>query len=384
VIADFFATKRPWSRYKDAILRYYLEPYIPKVAKLRKPILVVDGFAGRGQFGDGEPGSPLIICNTVQSWRARGKHISVELIEADAITLAQLEQVTKSYREFTVVKQGRFEVCVSELAARAKSVSMFLYLDPYTVKSLNYSRMKAVYNQISDGASVEVLMNFNVATFMRWALAALKRGDAVPPEAYEDEADYQADDPKERLEIATLNAIAGGDYWIGIANSEAPFATKLDLFTKDYCERLRESFQHVCSYPVKEKYQHRVPKYMLIYATRSPDGLSLMNDSMCKARRDFLTAEFNSDTLFDLTPPTEQLDSAAIRRDVLEVLERKGRMSRGNLAFEVLSTSFCRCLEGEIKQEIGQLLKSAKIFSSTGKVRINDDVTLSVTPFQGQ
>ena len=31
---DFFERKREWSKYKDFILGYYLEPYIPKVNKL--------------------------------------------------------------------------------------------------------------------------------------------------------------------------------------------------------------------------------------------------------------------------------------------------------------------------------------------------------------
>ena len=52
-MSDFFDAKRDWSRYKDFILGYYLEPYIPKVNTLGKPILVVDCFAGRGEFGDG-------------------------------------------------------------------------------------------------------------------------------------------------------------------------------------------------------------------------------------------------------------------------------------------------------------------------------------------
>jgi three-Cys-motif partner protein len=68
--SSFFNAKRPWSRYKDFLLQSYLEPYIPKVAKLRKPILIVDCFAGRGSFDDGEPGSPLIIAKAIQTWRA--------------------------------------------------------------------------------------------------------------------------------------------------------------------------------------------------------------------------------------------------------------------------------------------------------------------------
>ena len=41
--------------YKDFILNYYLEPYIPKVNTLKKPILIIDCFAGRGSFDDGQP-----------------------------------------------------------------------------------------------------------------------------------------------------------------------------------------------------------------------------------------------------------------------------------------------------------------------------------------
>ena len=35
-MCDFFAKKRDWSRHKDFILGYYLEPYIPKVNTLKR------------------------------------------------------------------------------------------------------------------------------------------------------------------------------------------------------------------------------------------------------------------------------------------------------------------------------------------------------------
>lgn len=44
--ADFFATKREWSKRKDSIIEFYLKPYLAKVALLRRLILLVDAFAG--------------------------------------------------------------------------------------------------------------------------------------------------------------------------------------------------------------------------------------------------------------------------------------------------------------------------------------------------
>ena len=83
MIHDFFKAKRPWSKYKDFILGYYVEPYIAKVATLKKPILIVDCFAGCGQFGDGQPGSPLIIASIVKKWYDKGYQVRGEFIEAD-------------------------------------------------------------------------------------------------------------------------------------------------------------------------------------------------------------------------------------------------------------------------------------------------------------
>ena len=46
------------------------------------------------------------------------------------------------------------------------------------------------------------------------------------PNIDDDDPDYLADDPNERVEIKTLNAIAGGDYWQEIALGSLPFHVK--------------------------------------------------------------------------------------------------------------------------------------------------------------
>src|SRR5215207_4821865 len=100
-MCDFFAKKRDWSRYKDFILGYYLEPYIPKVNTLKKPILVVDCFAGRGVFDDGQPGSPVIIGSAIEKWRARGVPIRGLFIESDPENQRQLDAVLSRYGDHT-------------------------------------------------------------------------------------------------------------------------------------------------------------------------------------------------------------------------------------------------------------------------------------------
>ena len=55
----------------------------PQGNTLKRPILVVDCFAGRGEFGDGQPGSPVIIASAIEKWRAKGVPIRGLFIEAD-------------------------------------------------------------------------------------------------------------------------------------------------------------------------------------------------------------------------------------------------------------------------------------------------------------
>jgi hypothetical protein len=57
---DFFDKKKKWSTYKDSLLGCYLVPYYQKILISPYRSIYIDGFAGKGRFGDGSIGSPLI------------------------------------------------------------------------------------------------------------------------------------------------------------------------------------------------------------------------------------------------------------------------------------------------------------------------------------
>ena len=63
--------------------------------------------------------------------------------------------------------------------------------------------MKAVYDQIrTSSSSVEVLLNRNAGTFMRWALAALQRHQEIPVETADELLDQLEDASGEPVELA--------------------------------------------------------------------------------------------------------------------------------------------------------------------------------------
>ena len=145
--------------------------------------------------------------------------------------------------------------------------------------------------------------------------------------------------------------------------------------------RMLSSFTYVASCEIKAKYHHRVPKYHLIYATRHEDGLELINDAMCKARREFLGAEFTKGMLFDLTPEEEVPDLSELRKSLLALVPEDGGLSRKALRLKGLLAHFGRHEVKDYNAAIGELLKSGRLHSGTGKARINDDVLLARGPF---
>src|SRR5262249_34675089 len=159
-------------------------------------------------------------------------------------------------------------------------------------------------------------------------------------------------------ELATLDAIAGGDYWQDIARaSTQTFSDKLTSFATGYCQRLHAMFSHVAWYDIKSRYEHQVPKYVLIYATRHPDGVGIMNDGMCKARRDFLGQQFQKGVLFDLTPAEEAPDFADLNNFLFATLSERGPLSRKWLRNYAIWEYFGRYESKDINSAIGGLLK---------------------------
>ena len=73
---DFFEGKRPWSKIKDRVLEKYMTPYLTKVNTRGQPILLIDGYAGPGTFGDNTIGSPIIMCEAAEKY-AKGNYHAI-------------------------------------------------------------------------------------------------------------------------------------------------------------------------------------------------------------------------------------------------------------------------------------------------------------------
>jgi len=373
---SFFDEKRHWSKRKDKILECYLTPYLSKIATQGHPVLIVDAFAGPGKFGDGEPGSPLIICQSIQKSLSKGLSVPVAAlcIEADRESFSELHGLIEQF-PFAEARYGKFGDYIQEIQEKAKDHSVFLHVDPFTVEGLDWVRMDCVFQHLSiSRMSIEILMNFNARSFVRRGLAALKL--AIPELDLEIEDSEEIDAPLATPpSIEGLNTVAGGDWWQNILQSSSSFAEKVQNVTNVVCERLRERFQEVCQHAIKALPHHTVPKYYLIFGSRHPDALILMNEEMVKSLRTLADlAKPRDPTLFEMRPVELVPDIEKLPPIILKYTSQPAE--RGTVILNVIRECFGRFSRKEIRGCIEQLLKNDKLRSETGKIRINDQVKI--------
>jgi three-Cys-motif partner protein len=366
--ASFFDAKRDWSLRKDQILADYLKLYLAKVSKLRRPILVVDGFAGPGLYGDGGHGSPLIIAGRVAEKLAGGLvPITALCIEYDPTLYGRLERALTPY-PFAQTRRGTFLEHLPEVERLAKGSTTFLYVDPYAIEGLEWAAMERIFRYVRDDRSVEILLNFAAASFVRRGLAAFSL--AVPQEAA-DVADANADPPSAQR----LNDAVGGDWWQPIVRDGATFTAKVEAVTRGYCDRLRHYFREVCEHPIRAKWDDAVPKYSLVFASRHVDALLLMNDRTIKSR-DKLAEQASTPQglLFEVLPPSLAPDVSRLPQHILAHATR--RVNWKALKAAVVRDNFCQYTESQINQAIKALLAVGRLASSTGESKVDDNAEL--------
>ena len=351
---EFFRRKKPWSRYKDLILDYYLKPYLAKVSRIGKPVAVIDCFAGAGKFRDGQAGSPLIIHGRLQDLHARGISVRGVFIEKDKNLFRHLQQSVPTNSVPVTLLKGDFHKHLQMITELAKTHSVFVYLDPINPSHLEFNDLADVYAQLAKGQSVETLINFLTTPFLRGIRGVMERI------IYQEKVDVSSS-------MATrLDQIAGGRYWRKIVEDIAiPDAQKVDQFAEQYANQLSKWFKWRITYAVRRKYADAMPKYHLIFGSRHEDAIDLMNKAMVNARRKFLGAQFVEGQLFDSTPQSESIEPPEIRAAVVMRAKVVGRTTWKLLRVHTTIANPCRYTDTEINHAIKQAIVDG-FLGSTG------------------
>jgi three-Cys-motif partner protein len=381
-IDPFFRTKRSWSKVKDKIVGDYIVGYLKIVPQLRRPILIVDAFAGPGRFGDGSDGSPLIICNAIGERHASHAPMSCIFSDAHPAHRAALTENLATY-----IASG---MCAPPYADCAEAIAhalelgmdstVFFYLDPFGIKELEFEMVRPIYDR-DTRHSTEALINFSFRTFMRMS------GNWN----YADSASEISAKVKQG-KIETLNRVMGGDYWRGIITDPSlDGIAREDALMNAYRDRVREYLPHAYTIPVKEQTDdYTVPgdelaHYHLIFATRSPRAVVLMNDVARNALEPYLR-QFKDGLLFDLTPERYQSADRNFVKTAIVDSVRARPLTRPDIYDAVIPEFFMHYRVKDYRAMIDELVfEDQRLYPDRRAMRrprsLNNDVRLSVNPW---
>lgn len=104
--------------------------------------------AGCDMFEDGSTGSPLIIANAVQRWRAEGTPVSARCIEADPNNVQVSRKAVAPHSRYVDATIGTFKETLPQFERAAKKNMVSLYADSHSVKGLRVDRMQQMLDPI--------------------------------------------------------------------------------------------------------------------------------------------------------------------------------------------------------------------------------------------
>ena len=169
---------QPRTRGKHLVLKAYLDAWLPILGIRSGRILFIDGFAGPGQYRDGEEGSPVIALRAFCEHKARGiikAEVGFFFIEKDKDRAEHLARIVEEWKPklpgncWTKVVHGTFDATMTEaldsVDEQAKQLApAFVMVDPFGVSETPMS----VIERILKNPSSEVYVTFMYESINRF------------------------------------------------------------------------------------------------------------------------------------------------------------------------------------------------------------------------
>lgn len=297
------------ARAKHEILRRYLGAWLAILANgEHERLYLVDGFAGRGHYNDGEPGSPVVMfdaaARAVEERRARS--VLIRCAEPDAQNFVLLQEACGSLSHPNVTIKATREK-FSEIAAKLQRFlgeksshppPVFIFVDPHGSSDVALSVLKGLL----DIPRVEVLLTLMVREPSRFL-----REDAFRQ---------------------PLTELFGGDSWRACDESDR----RPECLMLRFRDVLKEQgvARHVVTFRVFEDKNVRL-LYCLVHMTNEPLGMRRMKEAMVKQSGDLI---FRPTTL----RPPDQLSLEVDEKKPYPTLQRRltQRYSGRTVTFEGL------------------------------------------------
>ena len=240
---------------KHDVIVAYLKAWLPILGQGFGKAVVVDGFAGPGQYKGREPGSPLL------SWRVAGEHkaagrlgqadLDFRFFDSDPNAAIHLRSLLTREQLFDGMSFSvEHAICADVMPdilsdCHSTGTPLFVMLDPKGLKGVSMD----LIGEILSVPHAEVLFSFMHQTAVRFG---------GTPEVH--------------------------PYLVDLVGDDVP----VDSSPEDYCDALERRFRsqgavHVLKFGIWEGGRY---VYTLFFGTKSPRGCGVMKDAMWSAAAD--------------------------------------------------------------------------------------------------
>jgi three-Cys-motif partner protein len=269
------------------------------------PVTYIDAFAGKGVYGDGEKGSPVISLDISEtavnnSRNTNAKIYSYFIEKKYGIELAN--SIANRTKRNAKIINGSYEDKIEGILNDCAGQNVFLYVDPFGIKSLHFDKFLLL--QKNNYKSIELLLNLNTFGFLREGcrLLKFKYFEGMSEDLEEREASEGFNIVND---IPNMNKVAYGDYWKDIIsdynNGTFDAFEAEERFVDKYCEQLKKVFNYAINIPIKARKLKNMPKYRMVFCTNHKHGLIEMANNMFKRWKQMQEDERNGQmVLFDL------------------------------------------------------------------------------------
>ncbi len=361
---DFFEGKRPWSIIKDEVLSSYMPPYIAKVNRLGRQILLIDGFAGPGIFDDGSFGSPLIMCKAAEKY-APGNYRAIFINKKEKYhKKLEVSLRDNGFLDSSKLIHGDTTEILPSLPNSLRDQTVFLYLDPFGPTGCPFDLIEPFLRRGNKySTEIVIMMHMPIAHRLasRNAIEAGREGDSTIQKYHQ-----------------TLTRIFGGDYWKPIMLSSRLTAKEREYqLISAYRNKLTEYLPYTGFCPVREGENDRI-KYFIVFASRHLDAMLLMNDAMFKAYFKRMHEDTYTGTLFENNDWKDYPSKKGLQEIIIRQVNLQPGIIRQKLWTEIVRQHFMRYQESDFRSVVQELVDKGSLICPTKRKtkRLNDDCEL--------
>lgn len=369
----FFEGLKLWSRRKHRLIGKYLPPFIAKVSSHAAKVYCVDAFAGKAKYEDGSPGSPLMMANFADKCAAWRRPVDLRLInvEADPQNFESLRYVTEQWEKRGVVRNihGEFGDVVSEVLSEIGAAPALFFIDPYGPTAIHFSYLQPILNRAQQ--KTELIINFDHDGLRRLT-------DQLRSKAKSSSSIKGA-----QTTVARAAKIVGSDRWKTVFETQDLTSEEREqVLLKEYMENLARCNYTAAAYPIREFIDTPI-KYYLVFCTRHPDGIRLMNDFICEEEEAILqdsTTDPLQHQLFDEVQQARIRRHEELKRLTFDYVQNVKRTTRGSIKQHFIYQYHGVYHDKEYNAVVRELLDEGLL--QAGRRRINDSDLLTYAPKQ--